>query len=48
MEFAGMIRDPERRSPMLITLLNGICTDAVDVEQLVAARVKPRPAPALA
>jgi AcrR family transcriptional regulator len=38
MELAGLIRNNERRGPMLLTLLNGICTDAVDVEQLLAAR----------
>jgi AcrR family transcriptional regulator len=38
MELAGLIRTSERRGPMLVTLLNGICTDSVDVEQLVAAQ----------
>lgn len=42
MELAGMMRSSERREPMLLTLLNGICTDAVDVERLVAARLRRR------
>jgi AcrR family transcriptional regulator len=36
MELAGLIRSSDRRLPMLVTLLNGICTDAVDVERLMA------------
>lgn len=40
MELAGMIRTPDRRGPMLLTLLSGICTDAVDVEHLVAGRLR--------
>lgn len=39
MEFAGMIRDNERRMPMLLTLVNGICTDAVNAESLLAERL---------
>jgi AcrR family transcriptional regulator len=42
MELAGMMRSSERREPMLLTLLNGICTDAVDVERLVASRLRRR------
>jgi len=38
MELASMIRNGERRAPMLLTLLNGICTDAVDVERVIGAR----------
>jgi AcrR family transcriptional regulator len=41
MELAGLIRNGERRAPMLLTLLNGICTSAVDVEDLVAAQPRP-------
>jgi AcrR family transcriptional regulator len=39
MELAGMIRDNERRMPMLLTLVNGICTDGVNAESLVAERL---------
>jgi AcrR family transcriptional regulator len=42
MELAGMIRDGHRRAPMLLTLLNGICTDAVDVERVVGAQLRRR------
>ena len=40
MELAGMIRSIERRGPMLSVLVNGICTDAVDVERLVDAHLR--------
>lgn len=39
-ELAGMIRSADRRGPMLLTLLNGICTDAVDVEHLAASGLR--------
>jgi AcrR family transcriptional regulator len=39
MELAGMIRSGERRASMLLTLLNGICTNAVDVEHVIAAQL---------
>ena len=39
-ELAGMMRNDERRAPMLLTLLNGICTNAVDVERVVAAQLR--------
>ena len=39
MELAGMLRDHERRMPMFLTLVNGICTDAVDAESLLAKRL---------
>ena len=40
MELASLIRNGERRAPMLLTLLNGICTDAVDVERVMAAQLR--------
>jgi AcrR family transcriptional regulator len=39
MELAGMIRDSDRRMPMLLTLVNGICTEAVNAESLLAERL---------
>jgi AcrR family transcriptional regulator len=41
-EIAGLIRDDERRIPMLLMLVNGICTDAVDGGR-VLADVLPHP-----
>lgn len=35
LELAGMIRDPERRGRMVLTLVNGICSDGVDGERLL-------------
>lgn len=34
-ELAGMIRNPERRSHMVLTLINGICSDGIDGQQLL-------------
>jgi AcrR family transcriptional regulator len=39
MELAGMIRDGQRRVPMLLTLVTGICTVDVDAEQLLTERL---------
>jgi AcrR family transcriptional regulator len=40
MELAGMIRDPRRRTPMLVLLANGICTERVDVEAGLVGRLR--------
>jgi len=41
LELAGMIRDTQRRTHMLRLLINGICTDTVDAEQLLAPCSRP-------
>lgn len=40
MQLAGMIRDQQRRKQMLLTLINGICTDKVDAERVLAHRLR--------
>jgi AcrR family transcriptional regulator len=41
LELAGMIRDAQRRTHMLSLLINGICTDTVDAERLLAGCSRP-------
>jgi AcrR family transcriptional regulator len=38
-DMAGMIRDPQRRVPMLAMLAGGVCTDKVDVAAFAAKAV---------